>query len=174
MIKTVNYPIALYKSIEGLYFVGYADNLTLGKGTSAWAALYNPPDSGVVLHVNVWTIQDISEAPFRAQIWFNATPPGNPIISKLVTPSNTAIYPLPRPRVKILQASAVRGSPAGGVKAFVRRGQPGITMVSEEDGKFIFPPGGMFLVFVSTSEMPEVEATGRVAFGWWEESIDGP
>lgn len=172
MIETVNYPIALYKSMEGLYFVGYADNLTFGKGTSAWAALYNHPDSGVILHVNVWTVQDISEAPFRTQIWFNATPPGNPIISKLVTPSNTAIYPLPRPRVKILQASDVRGSPTGGVKAFVRRGQPGMTMVSEEDGKFIFPPGSMFLVFISTPEMPEVEAAGRIAFGWWEERIN--
>lgn len=172
MIKTVNYPIALYKSLEGLYFVGYADNLTFGKGTSAWAALYNPPDSGVLLYVNVWTIQDISEAPFRAQIWFNATPPGESIISSLVTPSNTAIYPPPRSRVKILQASAVRGSPTGGVKAFVRRGQPEMTMVSEEEGKFIFPPGGIFLVFISTPEKPEVEASGRIAFGWWEEKIN--
>lgn len=171
MIETVSYPIALYKSLQGQYFVGYADNLTFGKGTSAWAALYNPPDSGVRLFVNVWTVQDISEAPFRAQIWFNAVPPGNPIESRLVTPSNTSIYPPPRPRVRILEASGVSGAPAGGIKAFVRRGEPHTTMTSEDDGRFIFPPGGMFLVFVSLSETPQVAAAGRVAFGWWEERI---
>lgn len=72
---TVSVPINLAKSLEGKYFVGYADNLTFGKGTSAWGRLYNPPNSGVNLHVTVWTVADISEGPFRAQIWFNAVPP---------------------------------------------------------------------------------------------------
>ena len=33
--KSVDIPIELYKSLRGEYFIGYADNLTLGKGTSA-------------------------------------------------------------------------------------------------------------------------------------------
>lgn len=170
MTKSVNVPIELYESLRGNYYVGYADNLTLGDGTSAWARLYNPPHSGVNLYVNVWTVTDIAGTPFRAQFWFNADPPGTPLDSTLVTPSNTAIRPTPIPRIKLQQASDVTGTPTGGVKAFVRRGQPETTLVDTENGKFIFPPGGSFLVFVS-AEDPTVLASGRVAFGWWEEKI---
>lgn len=169
--KTVNIPIELYKSLRGEYFIGYADELTFGRGTSAWARLYNPADSGVYLHVNVWTVTDITESAFRAQFWFNAYAPGMPVQSDLVTPANTAIFPLPQPKVKLELATDVIGSPEGGVKAFVRRGQPETTLVETENGKLIFPPGGSFLVFISNPEAPEVRASGRVAFGWWEEPI---
>lgn len=169
--KTVNIPIELYKSLRGEYFIGYADELSFGQGTGAWARLYNPIGSGVNLHVNVWTVTDISESPFRAQFWFNAYAPGVPSESNLVTPANTAIVPLPRPRVKLELAAGVLGEPRGGVKAFVRRGQPETTLVDTENGKLIFPPGGSFLVFISNPETPEVRASGRVAFGWWEEPI---
>jgi hypothetical protein len=169
--KAVNIPIELYKSIQGKYFVGYIDNLEFGYGLSAWGRLYNPYNSGVNLHVNVWSVQDISEAPFRAQFWFNTEPPGAPINSELITSANTAIYPLPRPRILLQSASNVYGDPVGGVKAFVRRGQPETTLVDTENGKFIFPPGGSFLVFLSIPEYPDMKASGRVAFGWWEEDI---
>ncbi len=167
--KNVNIPIELYESIRGEYFIGYADNLSLGNGTSAWARLYNPRGSGVNLHVNVWTVTDISESPFRAQFWFNSTTLGKSSESALVTPSNTAIRPIPRPRVKLELASNVTGEPTGGVKAFVRRGEPGTTLVETENGKLIFPPGGSFLVFLSITENPKIAASGRIAFGWWEE-----
>lgn len=169
--KSVNIPIELYESLKGNYFIGYADDLTFGNNTSAWARLYNPPQSGVDLFVNVWTVTDISSSPFRAQFWFNAMPPGNFTESTLVTPSNTAIRPLPRPKVKLQQASDVTGEPVGGVKAFVRRGEPEVTLVETENGKLIFPPGGSFLVFLSLPENPNVPAGGRVAMGWWEEPI---
>lgn len=172
--KSVNIPIELYESLEGKYFIGYADNLSFGNGTSAWARLYNPPDSGVNLFVNVWTVTDISESPFRAQFWFNSTPPseGN-IQTALVTPSNTAIQPPPEPRIELQLESNVTGNPVGGIKAFVRRGEPEITLVETENGKLIFPPGGSFLVFLSLAESPQAPAAGRVAFGWWEEKIIG-
>ncbi len=169
--KTVNIPIELYQSTKGRYFIGYADNLKLGAGTSAWARLYNPPNSGVLLHVNVWTVTDISTSPFRAQFWFNATTPGQQfVVSPLVTPSNTAIQPAPQPRVQIHLASNVTEEPSGGVKAFVRRGEAGTTVVDTENGKLIFPPNGSFLVYLSIDD-PDVIAGGRVAFGWWEEKI---
>lgn len=174
MNKTVDVPIELYKSLQGKYFVGYADNLTFGNGKSAWGALYNPKCSGVNLHVNVWTVADISEAPFRAQFWFNSNPPGTPAISDLVTPANLTIKPLPEPKIRIESASDVTGEPCGGVKAFVRRGQPGTTLVENENGKFIFPPGGSFLIYLSLPEDPDVSASGRLAFGWWEEPINQP
>ena len=169
--KNVDVPIELYESARGKYFIGYADKLSFGSGTSAWARLYNPLNSGVNLYVNVWTVTDISEAPFRAQFWFNADPPGTPSESDLVTTSNTAFRPLPEPKIKLQLASDVTGEPSGGVKAFVRRGQPEITLVESENGKLIFPPGGNFLVFLSLEEGYEVPAEGRIAFGWWEERI---
>ncbi|MCK9222917.1 MAG: DUF6143 family protein [Limnochordia bacterium] len=168
---TVAIPINLAKSLEGKYFVGYADNLTLGEGTSAWARLYNPVDSGVNLHVTVWTVSDVSESPFRVQIWFMAVPPGTPLDSPLVTPANLAFYPPSKPKIRLQYATNVTGDPVGGIKAFVRRGQPETTLVDDEQGKFIFPPGGSFLVFLSNPETPELAASGRIAFGWWEEPI---
>ena len=170
-VSTVTIPMELYQSLEGRYFVGYDDNLTFGMGTSAWGRLYNPINSGVILYVNVWTVSDISETPFRAQFWFNATPPGVPMDSELVTASNTAIWPPPRPRVRVQSASHVVGEPYGGIKAFVRRGQPETTLVDTENGKFIFPPGGSFLIYLSNPETPDMRASGRIAFGWWEEKI---
>lgn len=168
---TVSVPINLAKSLEGKYFVGYADNLTFGMGTSAWARLYNPPNSGVNLHVTVWTVSDVSESPFRAQIWFNANPPGMPQESSLITSANQALCPLPQPRIKLQYASNVTGDPSGGIKAFVRRGQPETTLVDDEQGKFIFSPGGSFLIFLSNPETQQLAASGRIAFGWWEEPI---
>ena len=119
--------------------------------------------------MNVWTVADISTAPFRAQFWFNATPPGDDYEeSDLVTPSNTAFRPIPVPKVKLQLASNVTEEPTGGVKAFVRRGEPGTTIVDTENGKLIFPPGGSFLIYLSILD-PTVAAEGRIAFGWWEE-----
>ncbi|PWM43619.1 MAG: hypothetical protein DBX47_06950 [Clostridiales bacterium] len=171
LIKAVNIPIELYESLEGRYFIGYADNLIFGYGKSCWARLYNPYNSGVNLFVNVWTVTDISAAPFRAQFWFNSTPTDDYKLSNLVTPSNTSICPLPRPKIELQMASNVEDEPTGGIKAFVRRGEPGTTLVETENGKLIFPPGGSFLIFLSLQDAPETAASGRIAFGWWEQPI---
>lgn len=123
------------------------------------------------MHVTVWTLSDVSESPFRAQIWFNTDPPGTPRDSTLVTPANMALCPLPRPRIYLQYATNVVGDPKGGVKAFVRRGQHETTLIDDEQGKFIFPSGGSFLIFLSNPETPELAAAGRIAFGWWEEPV---
>lgn len=171
--KAVSIPIELYQSEKGRYFIGYADDLSFGQNTSAWARLYNPIDSGVNLHVNVWTVTDISEAPFRAQFWFNASVPGA-CSTAPATPTNTAIRPAPIPKVQLQMSSDVTDVPVGGFKAFVRRGEPGTTVVDTENGKLIFPPGGSFLVYLSLIERPELPASGRIAFGWWEEDRPRP
>ncbi len=172
LTKTVDIPIELYESVLGKYFIGYGDNLALGKGTAAWARLYNPENSGVNLHVNVWTVTDISNSPFRAQFWFNSEISGNYLESELVTPSNTALRPAPIPKVKLQTASNVKDTPVGGIKAYVRRGDPNTTVAENENGKLIFPPGGSFLVYLTIyNDNPEETAAGRIAFGWWEEEI---
>lgn len=170
-IKAVNIPIELYESILGQYFIGYADNLTFGQDTSAWARLYNPINSGVTLYVNVWTVTDVSESPFRAQFWFNSTPLESDIKTAPVTPTNLSIKPPPKAKVKFEYASDVSGEPTGGIKAFVRRALPETTLVESENGKIIIGEGGNFLIFLSTPETPELLNSGRIAFGWWEERI---
>jgi hypothetical protein len=178
--KSVSIPIELYKSTIGSYFIGSADNLLFGRGASAWARLYNPPDSGVTLHVNVWTAAALSSPPsarvppgIGLQVWFNAEPPGTPEELSAITPTNTALKPPPTPRIKLQQASGVTGEPTGGVKAFTRQGHTGETLVEVENGKLIFPPGGSFLVMISYSDNSGTPAAARIAFGWWEDRILG-
>jgi len=167
----VDVPINLAKSLEGKYFVGYADYLPFGEGTNAWARLYNPPYSGVNLHVTVWSVSDISQTSFTAQFWFNSTPPGFVEESNFVTPANTTLSPLPTPKIKLQYAVSTKGFPTGGVRAFIRRGQPGTTLVDDEQGKFIFPPGGSFLILLFNPQTPSLFVSGSIAFGWWEEPI---
>lgn len=69
--QVASMPYPLYLSLQGKYFVGYADELNFGRGKSAWAGLVNPYYSGVNLHVYVWTVTNIGESPIRAKIWFN-------------------------------------------------------------------------------------------------------
>lgn len=168
--QTATMANSLYHSLQGQYFVGYADNMFFEPGKNAWAALYNPTNSGVNLYVNVWTAASLRQS-IRIQIWLNAKLPGQPIMSKLVSPSNTAICPLPKPEVRLMQASNVEDAPKGGVKAFVRRSPSGETVVAEEDGKFIIPPGGNFAMFLSSDEATTDYASVRAAYGWWEERI---
>jgi len=171
MNYNVNVPINLAKSLEGKYFIGYVDYLPFGEGTNAWARLYNPTDSGVNLHVTVWTVSDVTETSFTAQAWFNSNPPGIIEESNLVTPSNTALCPLPQPHIKLQYAISVKGLPSGGTRAFIRRAQPNATLVSDEEGKFIFPPGGSFMIFLHNPQAPAKFVSGSIAFGWWEEPI---
>lgn len=166
----VDVPINLAKSLEGKYFVGFADYLSFGEGTNTWARLYNPVNSGVNLHVTVWTVSDVS-SPYTAQIWFNSSAPGLVESSRNVTTANTAMLPLPKAKVNLQYAISTKGIPSGGVLAFLRRGQPGTTLVDDEQGKFIFPPGGSFTVFLSNPQTPTRSASASIAFGWWEEPI---
>ncbi|SHI01539.1 hypothetical protein SAMN02745823_01912 [Sporobacter termitidis DSM 10068] len=177
--KTICVPIELYQSEIGEYFIGYADGLTFGNGTTAWAMLYNPLDSDVNLHVDTWTVTGVSgasnpmEAPggYTAQFWFNAKTAGAWKESPRVTPANTAYWPLPAPQVKLLQASNSTTEPSGGVMGFARRGAPNETISGEEGGKLIIPPGGNLMVLLSNPDSPSSAAAGSVGFGWWEERI---
>lgn len=165
-------PYELYVSLEGKYFVGYTTELTFGKGKSSWAGLFNPTHSGVNLYVYIWQVANTGVSPIRTQIWFNSNPPGCPTRVTTITNSNTAIYPTPYPKIKLLQAVNVIEDPENGVKAFVRRAQAGITVGDVEDGKFIFPPGGSFMIFLSNPETPDQTASATVNFAWFEEKID--
>lgn len=170
--QVANMPYPLYLSLQGTYFVGYADEMEFGRGNTAWAGLFNPPNSGVNLHIYFWEVSNSGPSPIRAQIWFNSYPPGQPIKSTTVTPGNTSLCPPPKPKIKLLQSNNVIGEPKGGIKAFVRRAQSGVTIGDEEFGKFIFPPGGSFIIFLSNPETPNEPARATISYSWWEEPIN--
>lgn len=170
MGRTIDIPIGLSESMRGRYFVGYADGLSLNAGSSAWARLYNPRLSGVNLFIDTWSVTDLSASPFRAEFWFNADPPGNSTDSDLVTPANLAFRPLPSPHAELQKASGVYGEPDGGIKAFEQNGIPCVTLMGEEGGKLIFPPGNSFLIYVSLTDFRSSEGAARISFTWWEES----
>lgn len=169
--QVADMPYPLYLSLLGKYFVGYADELEFDNRTIAWAGLVNPIHSGVNLSIYVWTITNIGQFPLQAEVWINAVPPGCPIRSELVTPANTAIQPLPRPRVDLLQGNNVSREPNYGIKLFNREVDPEITIVSEENGALIFPPGGSLIITLYYPETIKESGFGRVAFGWSEEEI---
>ncbi|MDF2523862.1 MAG: hypothetical protein K0R31_1503 [Clostridiales bacterium] len=164
-------PYALYLSLQGKYFVGFAADVQFSNRKYGWAGLVNPSHSCVNLHVYVWTVTNFGIYPLNAEIWFNTTTPEDTVTSEYITPANTAICPLPRPKVRILQANNVSGAPPCGDKIFVRKVLPEVTIVGEEDGRFIFPPGGSFSVLLSNAEASNQSGIANVAFGWYEEAI---
>ncbi|MDA3731089.1 DUF6143 family protein [Niameybacter massiliensis] len=169
--ETASMPNSLFHALQGQYFVGYADNISLNNGNNAWASLSNPIGSGVNLFVNVWTVTEPSTTPLNIQVWLNATLPVPLTPSTFVTPTNTAFFPLPTPEVQIFKASNTNATPTGGAIAYTRLSVPGQTLADEEDGKFIIPPGGNFALFFSNPSTTTNTTNIKVAFGWWEEPI---
>jgi hypothetical protein len=162
---------SLYHSLLGQYFVGFADNMSFGVNEYAFAALANPRNSGVNLFVNVWTVTNLNAPPVLAQIFLNSRLTGAIDESQHVTPTNTAIRPLSRPRVHLIQASNICAAPYCGTEAYERIIPAVETVADEEDGKFIIPPGGNFAVFLSDPTGSAAKTDGKVAFGWWESPV---
>lgn len=164
-------PYALYLSLQGKYFLGSTKELLFGNGESAWAGLFNPINSHVNLFVYFWQAVNTGPSPIRVQVWFNSNPPGKPARTAAVTPGNTALCPPPKTKIQMLEAAPVAGEPENGIKAFVRRAQSGTAAGDVESGKFIFPPGGSFVLFLSNPESPAQLAKASVSLAWWEEKI---
>ncbi|MDD3364934.1 MAG: DUF6143 family protein [Syntrophomonas sp.] len=167
--EVVSLPVSLEKSIEGKYFVGQSEVAIFGGGLNAWGALINPWNSKVNLYVNVFTVTNITDSSFSAQIWFDSNPPGAGTKSDQITPANTTLRPLRVPRTELRYEGATNGTPQGGVNGYNREIPPLATVVGEEDGKFIIPPGGSYLIFVPSPGSKLL--TVRFAFGWWEEKL---
>lgn len=86
-----------------------------------------------------------------------------------ISPTNTSLSPLPQNKVDIRFVESTAMVSENGVNVYQRIVPPNTTLVSEEDGKFIEPPGGNYVVVIksSSSKLDKV----IVAFGWWEKSI---
>lgn len=169
--QVADMPYALYLSLQGKYFVGYAPDVQFVNGEYGWAGLVNPSYSCVNLHVYVWTVTNFGVSPLSAEIWFNTNIPAGSVVSEFLSPANTAVYPLPQPKVRILQANNVGRQPKCGNRISVRKVLPEVTIVGEEVGRFIFPPGGSFSILLSNAEASNQSGIANLAFGWWEEEI---
>ena len=167
--QVVSLPNPFAKSLEGKYFLGQTETLTLGDGKYSWGGLINPLDSRVKLFVNVFTVTNLSAEPFTARIWLNGDLPGAGKTATKVSPSNTSIKPLPRPKVKLKYEESTTRLPTGGVNVFNREVPPFSTIVGEEDGKYIFLPGGSFILLLEKTSSGL--ATAKIALGWWEEKL---
>lgn len=158
----------LRKSIEKKYFLGQSESLSLSGATNGYAEIYNPPDSGVNLHLAVWTVSNTTTdaaVNFVARAYFGAEIADAKTESALFTCVNL-IAPVPVPKAKIRYVSGTASTPSAGLEGYTRR-IPGVsTIVSDESGKFIIPPGKAFALAVTAAT---AAATCRVAFGWWEE-----
>lgn len=64
---------------------------------------------------------------------------------------------------------SVSGFPTSGVNVFDRLVGPIGTLASEDEGKWIIPPGGNFIVFLVSPGAELIKAI--IACGWWEEKI---
>ena len=167
--ETVDIPVPLYKSLQGRYFVGHTPDLDFsGEDMQAWASLYNPPDSGVNMFVNVWTVTSYYSG-YRAELRLNARMPGRPSVSCFFTPTNTTLNT--RPKALITYAEDVTGEPHGGVFPYLRVGDAFTTLVSEEDSKFIIGEGGSFSILLSHPDMPKAREMANIAFGWSEKPL---
>lgn len=164
--QVVSLPVPLFKSIQGNYFVGQTGTLSVGNGSSAWAGLVNAHDSDVDLYANVFTISNFSDDYLVAEIWLNTNLPERGSVSLNVSPTNTALSPLPKNKVDIRFADSTTELPVRGVNVYERIVPPNTTLVGEEDGKFIEPPDGNYVLVIksSSSNLDKV----IVAFGWWE------
>ncbi len=160
--------MSLYQSLYGNYFVGTATT-EFGAGKYAWAGLFNPKNSGVLLFVNVYTVTNATETPFSFQLWLNAVPTGKRKTSDTFSPTNLLECPPSQPKTHIVYAENTDSEPIDGSFIFGRRCPAESTVVAEEDGKFIIPPGGNFLVHLLPPETSAEKISVPVAFGWWEE-----
>jgi hypothetical protein len=166
--EVVSIPVSLFKSMQGRYFVGQTETLLVGRGLNAWAGLVNPCNSGVNLYVNVFTISNFSDDYLTAEIWLNTNSPEKWSVSHKISPTDTALKVLPKNKVNIRFVQSTSETPQNGVNVYERIVPPNTTLVSEEDGKFIEPPGGNYVLVIksSSSKLSKV----IVAFGWWEKT----
>ena len=162
----INIPDPVYQSMQGNYFVGQTRLLLFGDGMHAWGGLVNPPNSGVNVHINIFTISNYTSYPFVAQVWFNAAVQCPFEVSSKVICANTAIRPVPRPKAQLQFAESVSARPEGGINPLSRIVGPKSSEVAEKKGLYIIPPGGCFTIYLVPPGSCLMR--GRIALGWWE------
>lgn len=164
--QVVSLQYRVYQSFLGRYFIGHTPVLCISGCQNAWGGLLNPARSGVDLFVNTFTVSNMSGTAFRSVAWLNADPNGRASYSPYVSCANTALDPVPRPKVVLASAQTQNDPFYEGTSLFTRICSPRSTVVGNYYGKIIVPPGGSFIVVLYGAGQQPIKA--EVSFGWWE------
>jgi hypothetical protein len=159
----VSIPNSLDQSQRGNYYVGQTPKMNI-TNKLAYGALYNPSQSERNLYVNVFTITNFYKSPILAEIWLGATPIpfGQP--SPKVANTNQTLTPTPKSKIQLLH-KAGSGTVREGINVFDRIVPPQSTVVAEEDGKYIIPPGEYFILTLKA--LSKGNSSSAIAFGWF-------
>lgn len=157
-------------SMLGKYFIGQTGKLTFGNNFNAWGVLINPYHSGVNLFFDIFTITNFSQQSFIGEIWISNKLITEGKTSSIVTPSNQAISPHPKPKAVLQFADNTNEPPKSGVNIFNRIVPQDSTLVSDSHkGSIIIGPGGSFGILLKSTASKII--IGTIVMTWWEENI---
>lgn len=159
---SMEYP--LYQSKNGNYFIGETPTIS-GECKYALGVLYNPCDSKQLIYVNTITITNISDENLSAEFYMRANF-CHGTKSNLVTCTNTAIQPTPRPAGSIVYFAPSMPMKCNGIPIFSRIVPPRTTLVV--DGSQIILGEQQTLGVFIGGFTPVVFEGLRFAFGWYE------
>ena len=91
------------------------------------------------------------------------------VVLDKVSPGNTTLSLLPVTKIELQYVQSVGGFPTSGVNVLDTLVGPEGTLVSEDEGKWIIPPGGKFIVFLESLGVELMKTL--IAFCWWQEKI---
>ncbi|MEW9500343.1 DUF6143 family protein [Jeotgalibacillus marinus] len=153
-----------FQSTKGRNFAGLTDLLTFGGETVAWGRLVNPPNSKVCLFFDFFTLTNFSSSPYTADLFVDAIPPGEILVSSNVGNLNTN-FANKFPVGQLQFNPGVDGELIGGVNTALRRVPANETVTSGQiSGKIIIAPGNSILFFLTSNEV----VNARIGFEWWE------
>jgi hypothetical protein len=173
-VPVISIPQGAYESWLGHRFAGQTGFLTFGYEHYAWGALVNPADSGVDLFIDTFTLSNFTDIPFVGKVWLNTTLTCGAFVSTDVSACDTALRPLPIPKGQILYSSHRNEQTPGGVNPFLRIAEPYSTLVADQDGAYVIPPGGNFAIALRAIDRCNKQLTAKIVFAWWEEKTKRP
>lgn len=166
---------SLDQSVKGRYYVGQTPVLHVCRDLAILGGLKNPRDSGADLYVNVFTLTNFSGHPLIARVWLDSKPAGGTSVSRNVSRTNLTMRPSRKSPVDLIYHQGKKQPVCGGINVFDRVVPAGSTVVAEEDGKYIVPPGKYFLITLHSSDQRKrLQLPAALAFGWWiKRRMDG-
>lgn len=172
-MEVVDITSAGLNSKLGRYFIGKTGLLNFGSGYYAWGGLVNPIDSGVNLYIDIFTITNFSAQNLLGQIWLNADPPAQAVVSSDVTPTNQSVSSASVPKAIMKYAGYSIEPMTKGVNIFDRIVAQNSTLVSDShNGSIIIAPGGSFSIILIPLGFQYI--TGTIVLTWWEEEHESP
>lgn len=162
---SLEYP--LYESKKGNYFIGQTPTLK-SSTNKVLVELKNPINSNKEIYLNAITITNISSLNLSSEFYLGSSF-NDGLTSKLVSCTNTAIFPEPIPKGKIKYLDNATKPPTNGVSIFSRIVAPYSTLVID-GGQIILDSGESIVVYIG-GFLPSSFDRIRIAFGWYEEEF---